>query len=142
MCYVEQVPRIELQQQVTKDAVDHFTRYLRDQPQGAHRDDATRQLAALNRHLDEKTLAAARHYAKQGRWTAARIYLRSFVAERAESQLMPDALYLLAESERETDEAGSARSHLEELVRRFPEHPLAARARNELSQDAPTNDES
>jgi outer membrane protein assembly factor BamD len=142
VCYVEQVPRIELQQQVTRDAVDHFTRYLRDLPQGTHRDEATRQLATLNLHLDEKTLAAARHYVKVRRWAAARVYLRSFVAERTESQLMPDALYLLAETERKTDEAVSARGHLEELVRRFPEHPLAISARSELDEDDAQNDES
>lgn len=133
LCYAEQVPRIELHQEVTRDAIVHFERYLRDQSEGAYRPQAEQQIADLRLHLDEKLMSAVRLYLRRGHWSSAEIYLESFVAERPQSQLMPEALYLQAGLRAREDGAAAALPLYQELAQRFPDSSFAGKAREKLS---------
>lgn len=133
MCYVEQVPRYELEQSVTRDAIAHFQRYLRDVPDGAFQNEAQKQVDELQLILDEKRMEAVRHYLRVHQPGAARVYLDVFLDERPDSPFAAEALFMSAKVRRQLADFEGARQNLEELVQRFPEHKLASRAQRELA---------
>ncbi|HEX9640625.1 MAG TPA: outer membrane protein assembly factor BamD [Candidatus Krumholzibacteria bacterium] len=136
MCYLEEVPRIEIEQTVTRDAVDHFRRYLRDLPDGAFVAPATAHVAELQLRLDEKMMRAIDHYMKLQKYRAAAIYIGVFLTDRSDSVLVPRALFLQARAERKLDHAEAADNSLRQLIERFPEHELASKAAKELGESA------
>jgi outer membrane protein assembly factor BamD len=137
MCYLEEVPRIEIEQTVTRDAMEHFQRYLRDLPDGAFVAAAAAHVAELQLRLDEKMMRAIDHYMKLRKYKAASIYLEVFLRERSDSVLAPRALFLQARAERKLDHAEAADDSLRQLIERYPEHELASKAAKQLGQTAP-----
>jgi outer membrane protein assembly factor BamD len=136
MCYVEQIPRIETEQSVTRDAIEHFRRYLRDRPEGTFREAAEARVTELQLRLDEKTMRAVVHYLRLKEFESAAIYLDVFLKERSDSQLAPEALFYQARAERELDHAVAAEASLRQLIQRFPDHELASKAAKQLGEQA------
>lgn len=132
LCYVKQVPPIHHEQAVTRKALQHFLTYLAEFPNGARRADIEREALALQRHLDEKNLAAVRLYQRLGKPAAALITLNVMIEERRQSELRPQFLFLAGELHRELDEAGQARERWSALVAEFPDHELAKRAQRAM----------
>jgi outer membrane protein assembly factor BamD len=132
LCYVRQVPPIHREQAVTRKGIAHFERYLQSFPQGRRSGDAQRELRALQRHLDEKDLAAVRLYRRLGRDEAARITLDVVLENRPQSELRPEMLYLAGELHRDLEQPDRARARWSALVTEFPDHDLARRAQQDL----------
>lgn len=133
MCYVEQVPPIELEQSATRRALAHFQRYLAEYPDGERHGDAQEQIDQLSRHLDRKELEAARLYARLGNWRAVEVTLAASLAAGTGSELRPDMLLLRGRALRKLDREEEARAVFRELVEQHPGHPLAARATSLLA---------
>lgn len=134
MCYVEQVPRIDLDQTVTHQAVDHFNRYLREYPGGEHRPEVEEELRKLNRHLDEKELKAARLYRRLKQWTAAAVTVDALIESRPDSELRPEALLLAGEvHSRQLDSDAALRAYRTFLAD-YPDHPRAKEARRGIER--------
>ena len=134
MCYVEQVPRIDLDQTTTRQAVQHFVRYLREYPGGAHRADAEEELRKLNRHLDQKELESARLYRKLKRYEAAAVTVDALLRMRPDSELRPEMLLLSGDVHRRRAEFEKARDAYQTFLRDYPEHERAKEARSGLER--------
>ena len=132
LCYVNQLPPIHHEQKVTRRAIAHFRRYLAEYPAGERRADAERELAALQRHLDENDLAAVRLYRRLGRPKSALISLDVALEEQRRSDLRPEMLVLAGELHRELRDQVQARARWESLVSEYPDHELARRAERAL----------
>ncbi|MFH2055156.1 MAG: tetratricopeptide repeat protein, partial [bacterium] len=78
--------------------------------------------------LVAKQFKTAAQYMKLGSPAAARIYLEEIVTEDQYSKLVPDALYMLAEIDAKQEKYADARDKLNNLLRTYPEHPLAVKA--------------
>jgi outer membrane protein assembly factor BamD len=129
MCYVEQVPRIELDQTVTRQAVQHFVRYLREYPGGSHQSEVEEELRKLNRHLDQKELESARLYRKLGRLQAAAVTIDALLQTRPDSELRPEMLLLAGDVHRRAFEWDKAREAWSTFLRDYPDHKRAGEAR-------------
>lgn len=134
MCYVEQVPRTDLDQTPTRQAVEHFVRYLREHPAGKHRTEVEAELDKLNRHLDQKELDAARLYRNMGRWQAAAVTIDTMLETRPNSELRPEMLLLAAEVHIRRIELSEARENYRQFLRDYPDHERAKEARRGLER--------
>lgn len=141
MCYVEQVPPVELEQSATRRALAHFQRYLVEYPDGERRDDAQRQLDQLVRHLDRKELEAARLYARLGNWRAVEVTLAASLQASAGSELRPDMLLLRGRALRRLGREDEAQALFRELVEQHPGHAAAARAASLLADEGSAGDD-
>jgi outer membrane protein assembly factor BamD len=134
MCYVEQVPRTDLDQTTTHQAVDHFNRYLREYPAGSHRAEVEEQLRQLYLHLDRKELDAARLYRRLKKWEAAAVTVDTLLELRPNSELRPDALLLSADVHRRQLQTDAALDAYRTFLRDYPDHPRAKEARRNLER--------
>ena len=134
MCYVEQVPRVELDQSTTRQAVQHFVRYLREYPAGKHKAEAEEELKKLNRHLDQKELDAALLYQKMGRWEAAAVTVGALLEMRPDSELRPEMLLLAGDANRRLVAWDEARQAYQTFLRDYPDHDRAGEARKGLER--------
>lgn len=135
MCYVEQVPPIELEQSATRRALAHFRRYLDEYPTGERRGDVQQQIDQLALHLDRKELEAARLYARLGNWRAVEVTLAASLASGEAGELRPDMLLLRGRALRKLDREDEARAAFREIVDQHAQHPLATRAASLLAGD-------
>jgi len=134
MCYVEQVPGTDLDQTPTRQAVQHFVRYLREYPAGKHRTEVEGELKKLNRHLDRKELDAARLYRNMGRWQAAAVTIDTMLETRPNSELRPEMLLLAGEVHTKRVAWSEAREAYRQFLRDYPEHERASEARRGLER--------
>lgn len=134
MCYVEQVPRTALDQATTRQAVEHFARYLREYPAGKHRAEVEAQLRELNLHLDRKEFDAARLYRRQKQWQAAAVTVDTLLELRPDSQLRPEALLLSGEVHARQLQTDAAIEAYRTFLRDYPDHPRAREARRGLDR--------
>lgn len=134
MCYVEQVPRTDLDQTPTRQAVEHFVRYLREYPAGKHRTEVEGELNKLHRHLDQKEYDAARLYRNMGRWQAAAVTIDTMLESRPNSELRPQMLLLSGEVHSRRVEFDEAREAYRQFLRDYPEHEGASEARRGLER--------
>jgi outer membrane protein assembly factor BamD len=132
MCYAEQVPDLRLEQSVTRRAVSHLQRYLREFPNGKHREEVEAKLDELNRHLDRKALASVELYRRLHRPQAAQVTLAAILEERPASPLRPEMLLLAGDLHRELRDIAAAQESWARLVAEYPEHPLSEQARKRL----------
>ena len=131
-CYVEQVPRIDLDQTTTRQAVQHFVRYLREYPGGTHRAEAEEELRKLNRHLDQKELESALLYRKLKRYEASAVTVDALLTMRPDSELRPEMLLLSGDVHRRRAEFQKARDAYQTFLRDYPDHDRADEARSGL----------
>jgi len=134
MCYVQQVPKIELDQTPTRQAVQHFVRYLRENPGGKHREEAEKELDKLNLHLDQKSMAAAQLYRRLRRWRAAAVTADAFLELRPDSELRPEMLLLAGEAHTQTVQWDRARAVYESFLQEYPDHDGVKDARKGLEK--------
>ena len=134
MCYVEEVPRTDLDQATTRQALDHFTRYLREFPGGTHRGEVEQQVLELQRHLDRKELDAARLYKRRKQWAAAAVTADTMLELRPDSEFRPEVLLISAEAHRHQLETDRALDAYRTFLRDYPEHPRAADARRQIER--------
>ncbi len=134
MCYVEQVPRTDLDQTPTRKAVEHFVRYLREHPAGKHRTEVEAELDQLNRHLDQKEFDAARLYSRMGRWQAAAVTIDTMLETRPNSELRPEMLLLAAEVHSRRSEWTEARESYRQFLRDYPDHKRVREAERGLER--------
>jgi outer membrane protein assembly factor BamD len=134
MCYVQQVPRIDLDQTTTRQAVQHFVRYLREYPAGSHRTEAEEELRKLNRHLDQKELDSALLYRKLKRYEASAVTVDALLKMRPDSELRPEMLLLSGDVHRRRAEFQKARDAYQTFLRDYPDHERANEARSGLGR--------
>lgn len=134
MCYVEQVPRTDLDQTTTRQAVQHFVRYLREYPGGNHRAEAEDELRKLNRHLDTKELESVRLYRQLGRNQAASISIEAMLEMRPDSELRPDMLLLAGDVYRRNAEFAKSRDAYQTFLRDYPDHERVDEAREGIER--------
>jgi outer membrane protein assembly factor BamD len=134
MSYVEQVPSIAVDPTVVEQGIAHFTKFLRDFPDGKFSDDARKQLAALRLHMDRKKLEAAQLYERMGQTKAALVTVEVILQEHPDSQLGPDLLFMEGNLALQLDDRAQAREAFSQLVQKFPEHSLAKAAQRKLSK--------
>ena len=134
LSYVEQVPSIHHEQAVTRRALAHFTRYLREFPTGERRDEAVEQVNSLQLHLDRKEFAGVKLYERLGRKRAALVSVEAMLEERPDSQLRPEALMLAGDLHAELGELDEARARWREILDRHGTSALAPRAQERLSR--------
>jgi outer membrane protein assembly factor BamD len=134
MCYVEQVPRVDLDQTPTRQAVEHFVRYLREYPAGKHRTEVEDELNKLNRHLDQKEYDSARLYRDLGRWQAAAVTIDTMLDMRPNSELRPEMLLLSGEVHVKRIEWPEAREVYRQFLDDYPDHESASEARRGLER--------
>jgi len=132
MCYAEQVPDLRLEQSITRKAVNHFQRYLREFPNGSHRTEVEAKLEELHRHLDQKALDSVRLYRRLNRTRAAQVTLSAILSERPGSPLRPQMLLLAGDLYRDLREYDLAQESWARLVAELPDHPLSEQARRRL----------
>jgi outer membrane protein assembly factor BamD len=134
MCYVEQVPGTDLDQTPTRQAVEHFVRYLREHPAGKHRTEVEAELDKLNRHLDQKELNSARLYRDMGRWQAAAVTVDTMLETRPNSELRPEMLLLAGEVHLRRVELSEARENYRQFLRDYPDHERVKEAERGLER--------
>lgn len=97
-------------------AKKEFERYLRENPNGDERDDATKQLAEVNMRMAEKDFSVAMFYKKRGRLLSTAYYLRGV------AQQYPDTPW----AQQAKDELDRMAPELAALTPETPELPKAA----------------
>lgn len=133
LCYVEQVPKIELDQTMTVKAIEHFRRYLRSFPDGEHREQAREELEKLELRMDEKRLRAIRLYRKMGRYEAAYVSLQALMEDRPQTPVRGDLLFMQGVLAERLDRPEEARRSWSELLQLYPDHPRVAEVRKALA---------
>lgn len=134
MCYVQQVPKTDLDQTTTRQAVQHFVRYLREYPAGGHRAEAEEELRKLNLHLDQKDFNSAQLYRRMKRWDAAAVTIDTLLELRPDSELRPQMLLLAGDVHTHLVQWDRAREVYEQFLRDYPDHKDARKARRGLAQ--------
>ena len=134
MCYVEQVPGTDFDQTPTRQAVEHFVRYLREHPAGKHRTEVEVELAKLHRHLDQKEFDAARIYSDLGRWQAAAVTIDTMLEMRPNSELRPEMLLLAGKVHTRRLELAEARENFRQFIRDYPDHKRVREAERGLER--------
>lgn len=81
-----------------------------------------------------KNLEVAQFYLKKKKWVAAENRLQRIVAEHPDFSQMAEVYYLLGEVYRQTKRRELAIELYRRVVEEFPEHEMAARARERLRQ--------
>jgi len=134
LCYVEQVPSIHLEQSITRRALEHYQRFLREMPASDRRGEAQEKIDELQLHLDRKTMAGIRLYDRLGRDRAALVSVDAMLDERRDSALRADALLLAGDLHEELDELPEARARWQQVVDEFGMTSLAPEALRRLER--------
>ena len=133
-CYLEQLPSIHHEQSVTRRALAHYQRYLREYPDGEFSAEARERVDDLLLHLDRKRMAAVRLYARLGRDRAALVSVEALLDERPDSQLRPEALLIAGDLHEELGEFEQARTRWRQLLDEHGTDELAPRAQERLER--------
>lgn len=133
-CYMEQIPSIHHEQSITRRALDHYRRYLRQFPAGERSHEAQEKIAELNLHLDRKTMNGIRLYARLGRNRAALVSIDALLQERPDTTLRPQALFLAGELHQKLGEIPEARGRWREILDAHGTSALAPKALERLER--------
>lgn len=98
MCYYEQIPTVERDQQVTELAMKSFETVIQRFPESSYAQDAQMKLDLIRNQLAGKEMAVARFYMGDGSYLAAVNRLKEVLKNFQTSSYAPEALHRLVES--------------------------------------------
>jgi outer membrane protein assembly factor BamD len=94
VCFWEQSPRMQRDQQMSVDALSRFNQYRQTFPDGEYAEQVEKYVRAINEKLARKEYAAARWYYRQKNGTAAMIYCDKIIENYPDNRYWAQALLL------------------------------------------------
>jgi len=132
-CYLKAAPDdVGLDQTDTYTAISELENFVEDYPDSPSIAEATALLEDARGKIAEKTFKSGEQYYKMGNYPSSRIYLESVVTDFTTAEWRGCALYLLAVIDQKEDKPEDARAKLTNLLREFPEHKWADKAKSKL----------
>ncbi len=125
-----------LDQEQTKTAIDELQQFKDNHPLSEYVTSADTLLQTALRRMSQKDFRTGVLYYKMGQYRASRVYLQEMIDRYTESPLVPDALYYMAEGQRESDSLKQAVELYEKLIYLYPDHSLTAKARKRVAKIA------
>jgi len=136
-CLLEAAPgNPGLDQEQTNTAIDELRQFRDNHPISRFIPAADSLLAMAMGRLSMKDYRTGVLYYKMGRYHASRVYLQDMIDRFPKSPMVPDALFYMAEGQRESDSLKSAVELYEKLTDLYPDHSRAAKARKRLAKIA------
>jgi outer membrane assembly lipoprotein YfiO len=130
--YWELSPKLSLEQEHTRQAIDQCSRLLQFFPDSPLRAEAESLIAQASTKLAAKSYQIARYYVSRRLYESANIYLEKALAEAPrDSELVPEILMTLYESYRRVGFDSEARGVRDRLLREYADSEQAARLREE-----------
>ncbi len=134
LVYLAQSKPAALDQEMTRQAIDQFNRFLERYPQSEFADEARGHVGDLRERLARKELAAAEVYVQLKRYGAARIYYESVLSEYPDTPQAAEALLGIVRSYLAEGDPGEALGAYERLESAYGDSEAAARAADEIAQ--------
>lgn len=125
-----------LDQEQTKTAVDELKQFRDNHPISKFIPAADSLLSVALGRLSMKDYKTGVLYYKMGRYQASRVYLQDMIDQFPKSPLVPDALFYMAEGQRESDSLKAAIDYYEKLIYLYPDHTRSAKARKRVAKIA------
>ncbi|MDH4037975.1 MAG: outer membrane protein assembly factor BamD [Candidatus Krumholzibacteria bacterium] len=94
VCYWNQAPRSQRDQQKSFDALSRFNQYRQTFPEGEYADEVEKYVREINERLAQKEYAAARWYYRQKHGAAAMIYCDKIIENYPDNRYWAQALLL------------------------------------------------
>ena len=117
-----------------EDAKRYFEAVIRDHPESEHIPDARKRLTEARFHLAERELYVGNFYLKEERYWPARERFENILRYYPDTPTVPKAIYALGDTHRLENNNAKAALAYKTLIERYPEDPLADRARTELAR--------
>jgi outer membrane protein assembly factor BamD len=137
LCVFRQSPSYSRDQTKTEETVEIFEEFLIRYPDSEWRDEVVEALQECRNKLARKELENGRLYLKLHRYYAAQVYFQYVLDEYPDSDVVPEATLLLAESMDKQDLRDEAR----ELYAQLAEDSLAGRYSEEAQKRLSEMDE-
>jgi outer membrane protein assembly factor BamD len=125
-----------LDQEQTKTAVDELLQFKDNHPISGFIPAADSLLAVAYGRLSMKDYRTGVLYYKMSRYHASRVYLQDMIDRFPKSPLVPDALFYMAEGQKESDSLKSAVELYEKLIYLYPDYSRTAKARKRVAKIA------
>jgi outer membrane protein assembly factor BamD len=97
MCYYEQIPTIERDQQVTEMAMKSFRTIIKRYPGTSYAQDAGMKMDLIHDQIGGKEMEVGRYYLQNGSYLAALNRFKGIVQEFQTSSHVPEALHRMVE---------------------------------------------
>jgi len=137
LSYYEQSLPAELDQSMTRSAIDQFDRFVEAYPSSDLVPDARQRITELRARLASKEFAAAMLYVKLRDPKAARLYLEAVVADYPDTDWARRALLEIARSHASEGATALADQAYDRVMELYPGTEEAASARAEKGGEAP-----
>jgi outer membrane protein assembly factor BamD len=115
MAYYDQIKPIEQDQTLARKALDQFKRLVKEYPESRYATDALAKIDICRGRLAQKELWVATYYYNGGNPGAARQRVEQLLKDYPRTLVIPEALWLLAESYAKEGKTKEARDALERL---------------------------
>ncbi len=136
MAYLKQVGRVERDISGAYQARTHFQNLLQQYPDTSFRPQVEQALVEISDLIVAKRLKEINVYRQLGRYQAVATTLDNLLAEEQESSLLDKVLWERAQVAFRLGEQEQGRGFLQQLVQRYPDSPLADKARGRLRSGA------
>ena len=134
LCYVKQVPDYRLDQTVTYKAVKKLQAYLKKHHDGKFVKEARDELSELQDQLERKSFEEASFYKRRGNLDAAHQVFQNILANNPSTPLRAAILLMQGEIDLKLENYDEAQTHLQEIVKRWPEVREAKKAEKLLKK--------
>jgi len=129
LSYYKLSPEYSLDQQYTLKAINEFIILMEDYPASEYVVEAEKYITELREKLAKKRFKNGEQYKKMGYHTAAKSCFLDVLEYWMDTKWAPMAMYNIGESEMKLEDSDNAKKTFEELLRIYPNHELAEKAK-------------
>jgi outer membrane protein assembly factor BamD len=134
ICDLKKAPAIQLDQNMTKQALLDLYTVIDDYPESDRLTDVYAAIDQARNRLAQKDFLIGRFYERRGNFKSAIIYLQSIVKDYDTFKNIADVYYHLAFCQGKAGQMDTARSNYQRVIDLYPESKAAAKARKELGK--------
>jgi len=134
LCNLRKAPYIQLDQNMTKQALLDLYTVIDDYPESDRIADVYAAIDDARNRLAEKDFLIGKFYERRGNFKSAIIYLQSIIKDYDTFKSIADVYLHLAFCQNKSGQLDPARSNYQRIIDLYPESKAAARARKELGK--------
>jgi outer membrane protein assembly factor BamD len=134
LCDLKKAPAIQLDQNMTKQALLDLYTVIDDYPDSDRLADVYAAIDQARNRLADKDFLIGKFYERRGNFKSAIIYLQSIVKDYDTFKNIADVYYHLAFCQGKAGQLDGARSNYQRVIDLYPESKAAAKARKELGK--------
>lgn len=134
LCNYSKAPNIQLDQNLTKQALLDFYALIDEYPDSDRITDVYRAIGEARDKLADKDLLTARFYIRGGKFKSAVIYLENILQDYETYKHIAEVYYRLGYCKEKIGKTEDARKYYQYVIDHFPENSMSIKAREHLQK--------